>query len=586
MSRRKKQELGAATQIVNVDVAAIEALLARLRAQLAPADFELVKALCESFVQLTKLVRAQGTTLARLRRLCGTAASEKMATVLAKDQVGTDGGDADAGGAPAAVSAAAGPAAPPPPRQRPKGHGRVPVEDYAHATHIAVAHDAEHRPGQPCPACTCGKLYPVAEPGRFLRIFGQAALTAVCWDCERVRCGACGAVYTAPAPPAAQGPKYDETAASMMALMRYGTGVPLNRLDQLQRDLETPVPASTQWDVVHERVGDVAPVYQRLLRLSAQGSIVHNDDTYMRILALMGKRRAELLRRGALADPERTGLFTTGVVSITASGPIALFFTGRQHAGENLAAVLGARAAGAAPPLLMSDALDRNLPKGHPVDWANCLCHGRRNVVDEVANYPTECRHILEELAKVFEVEARCRQLRLCDDERLRVHQRDSGPVMAALEPWLRALADAKRIEPNSGMGQAVHYLLKRWERFNRFLHVPGAPLENNLCERALKKAIRHRNNSLFYKTQHGADVGDIYMTLIHTAELHRVNPFEYLTALMRHAKSVAAEPASWLPWTYRETLARLELPGPAPCPRVPVAIAPPPPGPGPRLAN
>ena len=89
------------------------------------------------------------------------------------------------------------------------------------------------------------------------------------------------------------------------------------------------------------------------------------------------------------------------------------------------------------------------------------------------------------------------------------------------------------------------------------FLRVPGAPLDNNTCERALKMAIRHRNNSLFFRSQRGARVGDIYMALIYTAELHGENPFEYLVALLTHPADVAADPAAWLPWTFRATLAR-----------------------------
>ncbi len=129
---------------------------------------------------------------------------------------------------------------------------------------------------------------------------------------------------------------------------------------------------------------------------------------------------------------------------------------------------------------------------------------------------------------------------------------------MAQLEAWMTAQFATKRTEPNSGLGHAMNYLLKRWEKFTRFLHAPGAPLDNNICERALKMAIRHRNNSLFYKSQHGANVGDVYMTLIHTAELHHENPFDYLTALQRNAKAVADNPVDWLPWNYRETLQRL----------------------------
>src|SRR4029079_10793934 len=139
-------------------------------------------------------------------------------------------------------------------------------------------------------------------------------------------------------------------------LLCYGTGMPFNRLDQLQRDLDTPVPASTQWDVVKERVERVRPIYDELVRLAAQGSVVHNDDSHMPILELMGKRREALLNKGELQNPERTGLFTTAIVSISEERPpIALFFTGRKHAGENLGQLLDKRHEGLPPPVQMGD---------------------------------------------------------------------------------------------------------------------------------------------------------------------------------------------------------------------------------------
>ena len=95
----------------------------------------------------------------------------------------------------------------------------------------------------------------------------------------------------------------------------------------------------------------------------------------------------------------------------------------------------------------------------------------------------------------------------------------------------------------------------KRWEALTLFLRVPGAPLDNNICERALKKAILHRKNALFYKTLNGARVGDIFMSLIHTAELNGANVFDYLVALQRHAEGRSAErPEQWMPWNYQAT--------------------------------
>jgi len=413
------------------------------------------------------------------------------------------------------------------------------------------------RPGDECPACGRGTLFELKEPARLLRIVGQPPLVAFCWNCQRLRCSGCGAVFTARAPAEAQGPKHSETAAAIIACLRYGVGMPHNRLEHLQGYLATPMPASTQWDVVRACVGAPLLVYRELLRLAAQGTVVHNDDTYMRILAFMGKRRIELLRRGALPDPERTGLFTTAVVSIVDVHALALFFTGRKHAGENLADLLRQRTADLEPPILMSDALDRNVPKGHKVFESNCASHARRRFVDQAENFPTECRYLLETFGKVFKIDELCRTQGLSDDERLRKHQQESGSVMAEIKKWMEEQFEQKRVEPNSGLGQAFRYMLKRWDKFTLFLRLPGAPLHNNIAERALKLAIRHRNNSLFYRSERGARVGDIYMTLIHTTELQGENPFHYLTELMRHESAVAEEPAAWLPWNYRDTLAR-----------------------------
>jgi hypothetical protein len=126
---------------------------------------------------------------------------------------------------------------------------------------------------------------------------------------------------------------------------------------------------------------------------------------------------------------------------------------------------------------------------------------------------------------------------------------------MTELQAWLVRQFDERRVEPNSALGKAMAYLLRHWEKLTLFLRVPGAPLDNNICERALKKAIRHRRNSLFYKTRNGAHVGDVFMSLIHTCELAWANPFDYLTQLERHAAEAQANPQNWMPWNYRKTL-------------------------------
>lgn len=555
-------------ETLDVDLSEVARTLERIRSVVSPADYAQVEAMAQALVDLTRLVHDRGTTIARLRGMLKWSSSEKTDDVCGASSPSPDGSqpppdadrsddahrdgdgeDRDDGGADRGGGDRA---------RRRKGHGRIPAAAYPSAHHVTVGHQALH-PGDRCPDCARGRLHRLAVPARIVRIFGQAPLAATCWDCEQLRCSACGRVFTARPPPEAQGSKYADSAASMMALLRYGAGMPLNRLAHLQSNMQTPVPASTQWELVRDRSDALVVVHDELVRRAAAGRVLHNDDTHARILDLMGRRRAELLAAGELPDPERTGLFTTGVVAETAAGPVVLFFTGRRHAGENLTELLSGRDAELGPPIQMCDGLDRNLPKGRAVILGNCLAHGRRHVVDEVDNFPAECRHVLEQLRIVFRTEAMCSRLGLSPEERLELHQRDSSPVMEALRLWMKAQFEQKMVEPNSGLGQAFNYLLERWDPLTLFLRVPSAPLDNNICERALKMSIRHRNNSLFYRSQRGADVGDLYMSLIYTAELHGQNAFEYLTALFEHERELAADPAAWLPWAYRATIATIE---------------------------
>jgi hypothetical protein len=127
---------------------------------------------------------------------------------------------------------------------------------------------------------------------------------------------------------------------------------------------------------------------------------------------------------------------------------------------------------------------------------------------------------------------------------------------MSQLHDWRTRQLDEKWTEPNSALGSAISYMLRHWDKLTLFLRQPGAPLDNNVCERALKKAILHRKNALFYRTRNGARVGDLLMSLISTCELNQANPFDYLTQLQRHPDDLAARPDLWMPWNDRVALA------------------------------
>ncbi len=195
----------------------------------------------------------------------------------------------------------------------------------------------------------------------------------------------------------------------MIAQLKYGAGTPFYRLEQLEKQMGIPLPAATQWEIVEEAAQLIKPARDELIRQAAQGTVVHNDDTSMRVLRL--KR-----------DPsdERTGVFTSGIVSVGRDWKIALYFTGGLHAGENIADVLKQRRTELPSPIQMCDALSRNVPRlssGVEILLANCLAHGRRQFVEVAENFPNECRYVLEMLGQVYGHDAEAQQRGLTPDE-------------------------------------------------------------------------------------------------------------------------------------------------------------------------
>jgi transposase len=566
--------------IIELDMKKLEDVLRRAEAALREEDYETIKAVVESYAYLADLVGNKNTTIARLRQLLFGAKTEKTSAVLGGKKV-SPAAPTEVATASTAMSgegnlaAASGPVpdgdqAAETPGQ---GHGRKGADAYTGAEKIEVPHESL-QPGDPCPKCVDGTVYETGRPGVLVRLVGQAPLRALVYYLQKLRCNLCGTVFTAQPPEGVGAKKYDATAGSMIALLKYGTGVPFHRAEKLQEGLGVPLPASTQWEIVEAQAKRAEPVFEELLRQAAQGDVLHNDDTGVKILEMMGEpaRQAALAEEktddaaadsvedggeGSTPPPkaERRGMFTTGIVSTREGHKIALFLSGRQHAGENLKDVLTRRAAELPPPIQMCDALTRNAPAELKTLLANCLAHGRRQFVDVADQFPEECRHVLEAFSVVYHNDARAKARHLSPEERLLFHQAESSPAMEELHVWLVQQFDQRRVEPNSALGGAISYLLRHWEELTLFLRVPGAPLDNNICERALKKAIRHRRNSLFYKTNHGAHVGDVFMSLIHTCELGGANPFDYLTELDRHADEAGANQQQWMPWNYRQAL-------------------------------
>lgn len=499
------------------------AFLEEVGGLLPAAHRERLERIFELVSWLLAILEMKNLSIAKLRQVCFGSTTESARNVCGK--------------------------APKDPKQtKAKGHGRYSHRCYTGARRVRVTHSTL-RPGNRCPECAKGKLRPQKQPAVAISVTAQPPVGALIHELEQLRCDTCGKVFTAATPPEAGTQKYDESVGVMVGLMRYGSGMPFYRLERLQQSLGVPLPASVQWEQVVRVSESLEPVFENLIKEAAQAPVLFSDDTGMRVGALRKEIQSE-------KDPQRTGIFTSGIVGKLGDHGVSLFFTGRNHAGENLARVLAHRAVECPAPLHMCDGLAQNAPKGQATVDCQCNVHARRNFVDLESAFPEECRKVVESFSAIYRVEGEAKAAGLTPEQRLAAHQTHSQPVMEALRAWLTDQIDGRKVEPNSGLGGAIAYMQKRWTQLTQFLRIPGAPLDNNEAERILKRCILHRKNSLHYRTARGAKVGDVFMSLVETCRANRVNPFAYMMAIVRNSAAAKINPQRWMPWNFQAALA------------------------------
>jgi hypothetical protein len=457
-------------QFIDLNAEKAADLLGRVKANaLEQGDYELIEGLINTIIVLKENYEKGKLHIKRLLKMVFGAKTEKKKKIIRKtnpddkacendDTLKNDTGDKNIK------------------KNRPqkgaKGHGRNGAAVFSSAEKEFVVHQTM-KPGDPCPHCK-GKVYLYEKPGILIRFFGQPPVKAKIWELEKLRCNLCGAIFTPEIPPEAQGGKYDETAIAMIAISKYGYGIPFNRLENLQAILGFPLSASTQWDKVEIGADKIYRVFEQLKIEGAQGHLLFNDDTTIKILELMKENEQD--------QKVRKGMFTTGIVSIKNHHKIALFFTGRNHAGENIADILKNRDPQRPPPLQMCDALSRNFSEYEKVILSHCNAHSRRKFVEVVDNFPDECSYVLELFERIYENDAVTKFQKMSDDRRLAYHRKHSGPIMEEFHRWLSNQIDERKVEPNSGLGEAIRYMLEHWRELTRFLNTPGAPLDNNIC--------------------------------------------------------------------------------------------------------
>lgn len=255
----------------------LQVFLERMEWNVPPEDFKVIKALVNTARAVNQVLDEKNASIQSLRALIFGASTEKTKKVFQKE--------AEAG--EEVLSSGVGKE-----KKKPKGHGRNGSDDFVGAERIPVLNESLQR-GDPCPACTKGKVYEM-ESGSVIRITGQPPLKGKVYEPQKYRCNLCGEVFTADLPEEVGPEKYDEKAGSTIAILKYGSGFPFNRLEKLQESLGIPLPASTQWEIVKGVAEKVAPIYEELIREAAQGDVIYNDDTNMKILGFPKKKTEEV----------------------------------------------------------------------------------------------------------------------------------------------------------------------------------------------------------------------------------------------------------------------------------------------------
>lgn len=423
-----------------------------------------------------------------------------------------------------------------------EGHGHRPASDYQAAEILQIVHEALKK-GMTCPNCGRGKLFNLSA-GTVVRIVGSPWLNVEIYKPERLRCPVCQTIFTAALPEELyKESRVDKSAKAIVSILKYRGGMPFYRQEQIQSILGNPISDTEIWEMTRDVADCCMPIITELNQLAANAEVIHNDDTTARIL--------DLMKENEKTNPERKGMFTTAILAKTEQKQIALFFTGRQHAGENLKDLLDKRKE-LTIPIQACDALSRNIPKDYATHVGYCNAHARRKFYEIAHQWPQECLKILASFSIVFLNDEIAKTM--TPEERLSWHQQKSKPVMEDMRKYSKSLLDEHNVEPNSSLGKAISYFDNHWEGLTLFLHIPHVPLSNNANERLIKRSVLNRKNAYFFKTEQGADIADALLSVIETCVLNQVNPYNYLIAIQQNKERVLTHAHSWLPWNYMAT--------------------------------
>lgn len=534
----------------------IDALIERVEAkQLQEQDSKLIASLLRLIQDLISVIESKNVSISRLKKLIFGSKSEKTNLInnqninskileQPSNETFDVGSMAESNQPKPTIQTENGSNSINPidkPKKKP-GHGRLAAKDYP-AAKVIYCPNPSLSVGDKCPNEFCkGHLYDTKQPQVLIKRQAKPIIEAIRYEKEVLRCSYCQQRFAANLPQGINEEKYDVSADVMISILHYSGSLPFYRLERIQEMMGVPLSASNQYERSEEVAKVVHPIYLELERQASKLDVLHTDDTKVRILSLMKENKI-------LPENERKGMHTTGITARSAKFDIALYYSGRRYSGENLSELLKKRSKDLTEPIIMADAEQKNWSVDYVAIIAKCLVHARRQFVNCQPAFEEECTRVINDLAEVYKIEAQTKAM--TTSQRLAYHQEHSLPMMNDLKDWLNKLIEKRKVQPNSSMGKAIKYLNKHWFHLTQFLRIENCPLDNNAVERVLRKAVVLRKNSLFYRTENGANTGSVLSSVIETCCINNINPFDYLITVVSNKKEARAKPDLWLPWNY-----------------------------------
>jgi transposase len=333
-----------------------------------------------------------------------------------------------------------------------------------------------------------------------------------------------------------------ETALAWVVTSKYQDSLPLYRqaalLSRFGGDLSRTTLAASM-----VRVGQaVQPIINLLRDHLLDADLILGDETVVQVLKESGR-----------TAQSKSYLWA----QMTGSGPPIRLFSYTPGRGSAHAQPLyeGVKAG---TTVLMSDGYEvyNALVAARGLIHLGCWAHARRYFVEAEAAIPKAARgpqqlatQFLTAIGELYAIEAKAKNLDA--EQRGQQRQQHSQPVLAKIQGLL--VQHLHAVTPNSLLGKALHYLSSQWPKLIRFVDNGAWPIDNNLCENAIRPFVVGRRNWLFCDTVAGAQASANLYSLIETCKANGIEPYNYLVELFRQlplAKSVE-DLEALLPWHF-----------------------------------